>query len=890
MHPAPNAPRPNAPRPAIPAVLHAAKWPPDDADLPGGPVGGGPIGAGGPGAPGAPGGPAGGPYDFGDGDFKKGKVRPVTVLVGVALLVGAGVIGAVAVKGAAQKLDTKEILGTKKALAFEPRTTALPKWREWAKRDDVPELQQAAFAQLAWAKDKEAIPLLTKALASSDPRVVGRAAQAIYEYGPEAAETKPALLAALKKKDPASTPQVSWALALQKEEAAFDDVFASYRAGDFRKLERLDGSPAFDPEVLVRLASLDKLATLKGDPSPSVRQLVATALSGTADSKWTSALVDLVQDKDIDVAREAAVGLGRIGNDNAMNPLLSALKKANKDSRGRFLEALRDGIGAKGLVLALQSVDKSDPETEKFQSKVIFDMLKDIADPRVGDALDPWLKTSDPKPHWRTEAGLRMAEVGDVRAASHLGWRLEQDPEKLYTQIENSELRRNDEERIISARMLADLAFLNADKRQELLIHAEKPTYKWITEKPLPYANGMRFLVAAGSKMIVPDLKAWADPPDAFPEPGATGDLPKAWAKATSALRYYGASKDAGAFGVLEKQLNRQGKKKVDVTQEALLQGGMAQYGMTARSLGAGASDGFAELGDNKAYPLLLKYIEDKENHEEARREACFALPFVATDVQMEEVAAKVKQYNKPDPKDAVIRSCFLESLIRRPVPKATAALVDLIKPDTDLGVRHQAARAIGFGGVSLELASQLQAKLKDPGTRTDAALALILGADADVARQALASYDDSEIGNLDELKDTYAASFLYFNQKNLESGDIARVVRNADALRYVSVHEALQDWPKQILSKALQSEIDSGPFSLTRVQLRVRLFRDAKGGDEKRRAEALQILEFLGEKGSLMALKSEPGPLQEQARLAIFRLMNPKMVAAIAEPAKPKK
>jgi hypothetical protein len=64
----------------------------------------------------------------------------------------------------------------------------------------------------------------------------------------------------------------------------------------------------------------------------------------------------------------------------------------------------------------------------------------------------------------------------------------------------------------------------------------------------------------------------------------------------------------------------------------------------------------------------------------------------------------------------------------------------------------------------------------------------------------------------------------------------------------------------------------------MTRVQLRVRLNRDAHSADEKKRVQAIQILKFMGEKGSLMALKGETGPAQDLARQAFFELMNPKV------------
>ena len=103
-----------------------------------------------------------------------------------------------------------------------------------------------------------------------------------------------------------------------------------------------------------------------------------------------------------------------------------------------------------------------------------------------------------------------------------------------------------------------------------------------------------------------------------------------------------------------------------------------------------------------------------------------------------------------------------------------------------------------------------------------------------------------------------------------------------------VKVNDPLQDWPKLILSRAIQGiDYDNGPHSVTRVQMRVRLIRDAKSADEKKRKQAIDILKFMGEKGALMALKSESGAWQAQAAQAFFELMNPKQTTEALPEAK---
>jgi HEAT repeat protein len=856
MYPVP----PPARMPAsIVPVRHAAKWPPDDDGLP-------------PGNPGVPSYSGGGGDD---GNFKKGRFGVAAVIVGVLIAGAAAAIFFIGGTKSAEQMTPKQIAEEKKNASVLPLTEALPKWREWAKKDDVPKLQEEAFTQLAWAKDAEGLASIIKGLESADHRVRGTAATAILEYGtPGGDAAKPALTKALKESDASDKPQIAWALANLHDTTAFDTVMVEYRAGHLAKVQRLDGNPAFDPEQLAAMVSIDKLATLAGDESESVRQLVATVLSRNGDPKYTTTLIKLVQDKSVEVAREAAVGLGKIANEQSMQPLLGALAKADKDSRQKFLEALRDGVGGKGLVLALQSVDKSKRDTEKFQTKLIFDMLKSLEDPRSADSLAAYIATNPP-PHWKTEAGLRLAEVGDLRAVPALAWRMKQDPLNLYNKDLDPDYRQDDNERVVAARMLADLAVVNPDKRADIRAEAYDGVYFWMTNKPQPHANALRFMAAAEAKDALPKMRAWANPSVPFPKEGQQ-DFPPVWGTAQSALRYVGWMQDAQSWNMLEAQLRRR-PEKVDATMEALLQGGMAVMGMSLRGIGVGASHGLAQWGDSKAYPALVKYIEDKQNNEGSRIEACFSLGWVATDDQMKEVAKKVKEFDKPDPKTQLIRGCYLESLVRKPLPAATAGLVDLINGTLDLEVQHQAARAVGFGGITPAITGQLFEKLKNKATRTDAALAILLGGDQDSVRRMIGSYNDDPT-QLEELKVVYNQTFGYWSDKNYENGDVARWIDNAFAASRVKVNDQLQDWPKLILSRAIQGiDYDNGPHSVTRVQMRVRLLRDARGSDEKKRRQAVQILKFMGEKGALMALKSEQGPAQDLARQAFFELMNPK-------------
>ena len=821
-----------------------------------------------------------------DGNFKRGAFKPVAILIGILMVAGAAVFVFLSSQTETQTLSKDDV--TKEILEIQllPQGEQIPRWRTWASTENEPRLEQEAFVRLAWARDAQSIPAITKGLASIDHAVRGTAAMALVDFGSPAADSaKPALLKALAEASSGDKPQICWALVALKESSAFEPIMAEYRLGHLATITRLDGYPAFDAERLASLVPIENLAALASDESDSVRQLVATTLSRSADARWTDLLIKLVTDKQVDVAREAAVGLGKIGNEKSTQPLVEALGKADKASREKFLQALRDGIGANGLVLALRTAKAPSPETEKFQTKQIFDMLRELEDPRGGDALYAYIQTN-PKPHWKYEAAMRMAEIGDVRAAEILGPRMAQDPLKLYNDVDWPELRRDDNERVFAARMLADLAILHPEKRDYLEKTAEPGVLAWVdpANKPQPHANGMRFLAVIGSRRAMPLLERWADPKEKLPNEGAQPPFPDTWATAQSALRYLGWTREPRAWGILEKQLHRR-NKKLDVSWDSLMQGGLTILGMTLRALGVGAADGFAQWGDPRAYDDLIRYVEDPMENEQARTEACFALSWVARDESLKEIVRKIHDNTKSDPKANFLRQCYLETIIHRPLADATRGLIDLLAPVVpDVELRHQVARAVGMGGITATMVPQVFDKLGDVSLKADAEIALILGADADTAARAVATYNDRAVPAeaIEELKDVYNKTFGYWSDRNYESGDVARWVENAEAIAHVKVHDQLQDWPRMILGRNLVEsiEMDNGPHSMTRVQLRARLIADATGPSDVKRNEAIRILKFTKEKGVLMALRNQPGAIGEMARRAFFEVMNPKTTA----------
>ena len=852
-----------------PPLVRMAKWPPDDSSL------GGPAGAGFPG---------GGGFDPGDGNFKKGKLKPIIALI----LVGALAVGGALFLGVNTQLDKEELTPDKVAklttqTLMLSKSEQMPKWEAWAKDPEGNALlKEEALKRLAWARDPVGIDAAVAALLAPEEKLRAQAATALAEYGlPDAERARGPLLAALKVAQPESKPQIGWALVELREPEAFDEVMNLYRAGHLSAVKRLDGANAFDASKIVQLVSLDKFAELHTDPSPSVRQLVATVLSRNPSPKYTDALIALVNDKDRDIAAQAAPGLGKIGDERARKPLLDQLNGANVEEKKVFLEALRDGIGTNGLVLALESVTQENPTKTWHQTRQIFQMIHDLADPKGGDALAEYLGQRGNHIHWQVEAASALAEIGDMRAAPTLAARLRMDEQKIYSDDTDYEmmLKRDNKERVIAARMLADLAVIHPDKREILREQSEDALMFWINEMVSPHANGLRALATMESKRLVSPLRAWANPRKPLPLEGQQPPMPEEWVVAQSALRYAGMIKDAPTWPVLVAALKKR-PEKVDATMDSLLSGGMALLGMSLRAIGVGASHGFAEWGDHRAFKPLMDYIENPKENEQSRMEACAALAWVAEDDDFVTIAEKIKQYGGPDPKDQVRQACLLESLITRPIAGTSDALIGLLTADSSLPVRHAVARAIGKAGIEANVEGQLLEKLKDEKLVNDAALALMLGGSADSAARALAALAGQPKETIDELQELWYGSFGYWSHRDLDEGHIFRYVENAEAASRIELDNVPQGWVVEQLRRQFANlQYDNGPHSFTRVVLRHRLLAMALGDDAAVRAGAVNTLRFMKEQGALLALRDEQGEVGQLAQEAYHRLLNPTVV-----------
>ena len=845
-----------------------AKFPPDD-DLSGAALGG-----------------AASPYDMGaagDGDFQKGNKGKLIALVAVIAALGGGAYFAMSSGDKTTDMTVEQAASEMKDIFVMPKEQQIAEWRKWAampgEEGGITEIKQEAIKQLAWAKDPEGVPLTIAMLKSPSPKLQSMAATALAHYGPElASSAKPALLEAFKTAGPGSKPQIAWALVVLGEASAFDEILKLYRAGHLATVQRLGGGNAFDPSKLVAMVPIETIQGLAGDESDAVRQLVATVLSRNAEPRFTDTLIQLLGDKNDDVARMAAPGLGRIGDKKARDPLIARLKDADKESRKKYLDALRQGVGGVGLVLSLYAnLNEEDVEQKWYFKKQVFGLIDELNDPRAADALYEYLQVED-HIHWQFRTAMALAAIGDPRAVPTFAKRLRMDPQKIYSDDYDWEMliKRDGKERVEAARMIADLARLNPKEVDTMRKQVEDALIFWNKERTQPHANGLRALVNLGSTKDIEQLRDWAFPDEPLPKEGQQPPMPDAFVIAQSALRYLGVLKDGPSWDKMVEQLDRK-PENLSIANESMYQGGLAILGMSLNAIGKGAADGLSEWENPEAFEPLMEFIVDTKQNENAREAACAALAWTSDNETIMKVAEKIAEFKESSHDDAFRRKCLLETLVQRPVPGTAGALLTLMTPDQAIETRTNLARAIAKAGIDQATQDKLFELTKDPALMNDAVLALILGGTPDAAARAVALYADKDKVAIEGLKDMWYKSFGFWSTADLDAGVLFRYVDNAVAISRVVINATPQVWAADKLTQQFENLIfDNGPHSFTRVELRNRLYRMAQEDDTAKAAGAVRTLKFMKEIGPLMALREGDGVIAKLADEAVFELENP--------------
>jgi hypothetical protein len=531
-----------------------------------------------------------------------------------------------------------------------------------------------------------------------------------------------------------------------------------------------------------------------------------------------------------------------------------------------LVRAASRSCGGAVLVRALVHLGKGESDEIFWRRTALLRHLGELSDPRAADALHSYLG-SGPAVHWRTQAAIRLAELADLRAVPYLAERMRDDSVTLYGGMKPDAYRalaRDDSERVVAARLLAELALLFEDQHGWIWQQCEAPVVSWLADSPQPHANGMRLLAIAGPKQTAaPLLRDWAFPPGPLPNPGQQPPMPAEWVVAQSALRYLGVARDEPSWPLLQKQLLRRktDARDADISMSALMGGGMAMLGMSLRALGVGAADGLAEWGDPRDFALLSGVADDPKENEDVRMQACLALARVMPADKAPQVAQKVlRVVTSGKPADAFTAGCYLRGFARFPSSAVGKALLGAISPKTPPELRGQAAQVAGRNVLSAAESAALSMKLSNPATAPHAAVALLLGGSPEAAASAVATVAGGPPEDLAALREAWSRAFETVSKADLEAGTLLRAAQNAERASRELVLGAPQAWVTDSLSGALRAaQFDQGPGSATAMLLRYRLRQMAQGPDPAVRARAILVLRLLKADGLLALLGEAP-------------------------------
>jgi hypothetical protein len=509
----------------------------------------------------------------------------------------------------------------------------------------------------------------------------------------------------------------------------------------------------------------------------------------------------------------------------------------------------------------------------------VFDRIDALADPRGADALAEWLRT----PHHaylQTRAAQALGALGDLRALDALGKRMRLHPLSTYRAAVEWEapLRRTDEERVRSARIVSELALMHPEALAPIRAATEAPIMAWNQDMPVPHALGLRSLAAMGSQKGIQRRRSWANPRLPLPLQGAQPPMQEEWIIAQSALRYAGMQRDEKSWPVLLHMLRRR-PAGVDVTMQGLYNGGVAILGMTLRAVGVGATDGLSEWGDHRGFLPLLAYVTDPLNNEQSRLSGCAALGWVAERTDFPALIAARGADSTPE--DAFRRRCLLDALVQRPgLFEARAILPLFLEKQPTLVTKEwdgtlstyvayfQIARALARAGLDAVTIEALRRALGDPARKDAALLALLLGADAPVAVRAMRDADVSPTAPPVALAQAYYDTFAFISDADLETGMLARSLDNARALAQVEVGQKKHTWALTLFKRRVSRySFDNGPHSLTSMRLRYLLEKAARGPDAARSSQAIRLLGATGARATLAALAELPAPTGPLAR-----------------------
>lgn len=703
-------------------------------------------------------------------------------------------------------------------------------------------VRQGARRLLAQLRDPEAVPMLIEGLAEPG---AGRkqAALGLAEIGlPAAAAAKQRLLDVLPTADPATEKlEVAWALVTLQEERAWPTVRQLLESNQLQAVTDLDGRRIFDYALVARMAGREHLHELVTSNAVASRRLTALAFSEIAGPAVLDDLVILVGDRDPSVAREAAIGLGRSGDQRAAEPLVRYLN-GHPDDREGVLAALAVSSGAPGLAVVIHGAQ--DLPTRATATR----LLRDQRDPDAGDALFEALGvasagTDEVSVGMKRNAIFGLAEIGDARAVDGL---------MAYA---TNALTHMDTNSTAEAKQALDLVRQvpgAAARAKDGLLALIRDPHGDFVRTPSIIA-----LSRAGDPAVASVVTPFLAQPDAME--GA--------AVALCALHHPDCI--GRVLPMARQPANLRMVNETAVDEPVLISRRTAIRALSWMSYG---TTPVAPAARAAAVRELRRIVEDVNDRRSLREEAGYALAAIADDAALTDMATRATDTHLPEE----ARIYYIYALRGRCTPEIATRLVQTyLRRGVNPEVMHGAAIAAGFGAndaTSDALIPLIQTTdPQDASVRYAAAIAIVIGGTARAGHalvDVLATNDELAGMLQNEFAPRGATSgannatvqenwsLLPVTAPMFEDGRIARRIDVAGILDAGKANKHFQ-WATNWLTVRLRSGWESA-VGASAYDVR-RLLRDAAlGGDAYKRDMAFRAFRILLDRGSLHALRRQ--------------------------------
>jgi len=772
---------------------------------------------------------------MGDDEALKGMRRRTSTagrIGGVLILVMLGVVawfGYRATIAKDQQMAAVEACGDQ-----EEQEAMLSCLRDEFQKDDHPDVRVRIIQNLDHFEDAAAVPLYITGL-SQRGAVRQHAALALANLGsPTADPARQALMDVLPETDELDRTQVVWALAVLGESNAADAIIEQFTAG------RLQDMPGWNPGIITRVLGPARLSSdeLLNHPEDSVRLLTAQALAESASPEAIDPLTRLVEheltrsgeERNTEVIRSAATGLGRTGDPRAAEPLFRLLTNEPSMTEG-IVSALGKSIAGEQLaaLIAQASADVS------LQRELVR-LVSATHDPATADAMAALVDHEDEE--IRNDAAIALADLGDARSIPRL---------LLMAQGENE---------AAADAALDGLELLGPAEAAGDLLALLPPSCPDEPDPTMPagcfrQAAILRALGATGTDEAARRIEVALSGVDA---PAAS--------QALATMNY------EPAFNRLLAMVER--PADVDMTATNAAERSIPNEDLLRTRKGAILA--MKIYARPEAVETLMTVVEDNMDDYELRAYAAHAIGRSATPEMLQMVIDKAQD----ETVDEASRRYYVQALWQKAQPTLNAQLIQLMGSDVPVAVRRSAAIAVGYGA-NPEADQGLIGLLADEEGRRVASFSIALGGSTEAANALVAALgEDSDAEEILQfaIMDEQSEWFDLVTEEMFESGAVwrrieaSRILQEGDRSgRYAYC------WLKTI--QVLQTGWE-GPGGARAQFIRMQMYAAMTGEDPARRVTAANILGAMGETGLLLKARDSDGPGAEEARNVLLAATQP--------------